>query len=149
MDEEDDDQDIRQQSPPDESEYRRMSPHQRAGLFSPFAALTGFDEEISETARLTDQKPELSEDKLTMLDEQLAILKTRLSQSPMVEVLYFRKDHRKSGGAFLTYRGQLRYIDEIGHRLIFRDETVILLEDILELVSVEEEESYDSPVNDR
>ena len=39
----------------------RMSAHDRAAQFSPFAALTGFESAIQETGRVTDQKIELDE----------------------------------------------------------------------------------------
>ena len=38
-----------------------MSNYERAAQFSPFAALTGHDEAIKETARLTDRKIEIDE----------------------------------------------------------------------------------------
>ena len=38
-----------------------MTNYDRAAQFSPFAALTGYDDAVSETARLTDRKIELDE----------------------------------------------------------------------------------------
>lgn len=35
---------------------KRMSMHERAAQFSPFAALTGFDEAVDETARKQQEK---------------------------------------------------------------------------------------------
>ena len=47
---------------PTSSKHPRMSRLQRAAQFAPFAALTGHDAAIQETARLTDQKIELDEE---------------------------------------------------------------------------------------
>lgn len=46
----------------------------RAVQFSPFAALTGFDEEIDETARITDIQVNLSEDDTVLLNQNLSYL---------------------------------------------------------------------------
>ena len=53
--------DIIDRQPPVYERRARMSMHDRAAQFAPFAALTGFDDQISETVRLTDRKPELSD----------------------------------------------------------------------------------------
>ena len=52
-----------------------MSQHDRAAQFAPFAALRGYDEEIAETARLTDKKNELSSDDISLINERLHIIK--------------------------------------------------------------------------
>ena len=56
----------------------RKHPHMpvedRAAQFSPFAALTGHDAAIKETARLTDRKIELDEYEIAALDEKMLSL---------------------------------------------------------------------------
>ena len=49
----------------------RMPIQDRAAQFAPFAALSGHGAAIRETARLTDQRIELEEDQLVVLNEQL------------------------------------------------------------------------------
>lgn len=44
--------------------HPRMSLHDRAAQFSPFAALTGHHAAIAETGRLTDQRIELDESEI-------------------------------------------------------------------------------------
>ena len=47
----------------------------RAAQFAPFAALTGYDDAVRETERLTDRRPEISEDRAEMLDRRLRWLR--------------------------------------------------------------------------
>lgn len=105
--------------------HRPMSPQGRAAQFSAFAALTGFDEEIDETARLTDAQEELTEEAFDRLNAVLVHLAETEAQRPLVTVTYFRPDSRKSGGAYLTYSGRLRFLDEAELKLHFTDGTVI------------------------
>lgn len=51
--------------------HPRMGRLERAAQFSPFAALTGYDDAVRETARLTDAQRELAEDEQALLERQL------------------------------------------------------------------------------
>lgn len=108
-----------------------MSNYERAAQFSPFAALTGFDDEIDEAARLTDSRPELTEDELNSLDA--AIQQISELDKPLITVTYFVPDVNKSGGAYRIYTGNLRFLDIGEGRLKFVDDTVILLGDVVEI----------------
>ncbi len=103
--------------------HRPMSLYARASQFAPFAALTGFDEDIAETARLTDSQHSLTEDELNALNEALVWLLEHEAQRPAVRVTYFQTDAFKSGGAYVTYTGHLRFLDEAEGLLKFTDGT--------------------------
>ena len=105
----------------------------RAAQFLPFAALTGFEGEIAEAARLTETAPELSEDALAALDEQLSLLRQLLPDQPRVTVTRFLPDERKAGGHFETLTGRVRRLDEAGRTLRFTDGTTIDLDTVVEL----------------
>ena len=105
----------------------------RAAQFLPFAALTGFEGEIAEAARLTQTAPELSEDALAALDEQLSLLRQLLPDQPRVTVTRFLPDERKAGGHFETLTGRVRRLDEAGRTLRFTDGTTIDLDTVVEL----------------
>ena len=105
----------------------------RAAQFLPFAALTGFEGEIAEAARLTETAPELSEDALAALDEQLSLLRQLLPDQPQVTVTRFLPDERKAGGHFETLTGQVRRVDEAGRALILTDGVRIDLDTVVEL----------------
>lgn len=111
----------------------RMSMHDRAAQFSPFAALTGYDDAVEETARLTDEQYELSEDARNRLDEQLRLIADRIGEQPEIEVTYFLPDELKDGGAYVVTKGHVRIIDEYARELVFVDGTRIGLESVAEI----------------
>ena len=106
----------------------------RAAQFLPFAALTGFEGEIAETARLTQAAPELGEDALMALDAQLSLLRQRLPEQPEVTVTCFIPDEKKTGGHFETLTGRARRLDEPNRLLFLTDGTKIDLDTIVELL---------------
>ena len=105
----------------------------RAAQFLPVAALTGFEGEIAETARLTETAPELSEDALAALDEQLALLRQRLPNQPKVMIICFVPDEKKAGGHFETLRGAVRRLDEVDRAILLTDGTKIDMDSVVEL----------------
>lgn len=102
----------------------------RAAQFSPFAALTGYDAAVVETARLTDQKLELDETQKEHISEQLFELQERISEQPEATVVYFVPDEKKAGGAYETASGKIRKIDEYSQVLSFTDGTEIPFDSI-------------------
>lgn len=110
-----------------------MSMISRAGQFSPFAALTGYDDVIAETARLVDQKIELSEDAKIELDRKQQYLFSVLSTDPTVSITFFVADQKKQGGAYLTETSPIKKIDTYSREIILANGTVIPMDDILDL----------------
>lgn len=122
--------DIIQLPNPEPSTHPRMTMENRAAQFSPFAALTGYDEATREEARLTDEKKELSDDMIEMLDARLAVLEQHLKERPSITVTYFHQDEKKSGGRYITVSGNLKNLDGLKHILHMTDNTKIPIEDI-------------------
>ena len=110
-----------------------MPMNKRAAQFLPFAALTGFEAEIVEAARLTEEAPELGEDALVALDEQLSLLKQCLPEQPEISVTCFLPDEKKTGGHFETITGRVRRLDEANRILILTDGVKIDLDTVVEL----------------
>lgn len=115
---------------PTSSRHPRMSMADRVAQFSPFAALVGHGAAIEETARLTDQKVELTEDEKSLLDEKLRLL---LETGGTGVFTWFLPDDRKDGGAYITATGKVKKIDPLEGRVILKDGTAISIEDILEI----------------
>lgn len=110
-----------------------MSRLDRAAQFSPFAALTGFDDSINETARLTNKKMVLDETTKTILDVKLEILHEQLNSHPKIEITYFQPDEKKSGGEYVTVIGIVRKIDRYERTVTMQDGIRIPIEDIIEI----------------
>lgn len=103
----------------------RMSMYDRAAQFSPFAALTGYEAQVREVERVTEERAELSEDVLNGLDERLQLLMARLAERPTVSVTYFVPDVKKAGGEYVLHSGVVRRVDTFGRRLLFEDGTLV------------------------
>lgn len=120
--------------------HATMSMHSRAAQFSPFAALTGYDEAIDETARRTECRAELAEDALAELDHAFCQLLEIQHTRPLVSLVYFQLDGRKEGGAYLQYQGNLRFVDEVLGKFQFTDGTSIPISDVYQIQILTEDE---------
>ena len=113
----------------------RMSRSDRAAQFAPFAALTGYDAAIAETARLTDAKPEPDEAQNAALNRKLQILLTCAPVHPELTVLWFRADEKKPGGAYVTTTGQFLKIDPYQQTVCLSNTDPIPMDQIIDLES--------------
>ena len=125
--------DIRNHSRYKLKRHQPMSMWSRAAQFSPFATLTGYDDEIDEVARLTDRREELTEDELNGLNQAFQKLLERASDRPLVTVTYFQPDERKDGGEYVSYTGRFRFFDETERILHFTDRTEIPVDDVFHI----------------
>ncbi len=112
------------------NKHPHMAPIDRAAQFSPFAALTGHDEAIKETARLTDERMELDENRKELLDVRLQLLREHLGEKPTVTFTFFEPDERKSGGAYVTVTGSVKKIEEYENKIILEEGAAIFIDDI-------------------
>ena len=108
----------------------RMTMINRAAQFSPFAALTGYDAAVKETARLTDNQIELDECAKEMLSDKLQIITEHLDDMPQITFIYFEPDKKKSGGAYCSVTGQVKEIDEYERIVKLMDGTKIPIQHI-------------------
>lgn len=95
-------------------ERNPMSFHDRAAQFNPFAALTGHEEAIKETARLTEEKIVLDESAVEKINEILYDISQHLDEKRKVAITYFKQDAHKEGGAYLTDVGTVKKVDVNG-----------------------------------
>lgn len=103
------------------SKRASMPLRDRAAQFAPFAALTGHDGLIRETARLTECPVELTDSAQVELDRILRSLRRGM----VVLTEHFVPDLRKAGGAHVSHSGVVRKVDGTGQCLIFTDGTAI------------------------
>ena len=107
-----------------------MSNFDRAAQFAPFAALTGYDAVIAETARLTDAQIELDEGEKALLDEKLQLLQAHLREKPAVTFKIFCPDIYKSGGAYEIVQGHVKKIDPVTRCLVLVEGDIIPIDRI-------------------
>jgi hypothetical protein len=113
--------------------HPHMSAYDRAAQFSPFAALTGYEAAVAETARQTDRKVDLDEWDKAALNERLTIIQETLNERPEVSITFFVADEKKSGGAYVTVTGCVKKIDAYEHVVVMLDGTKIPIDDIFEI----------------
>ena len=113
--------------------HPQMPMEARAAQFAPFAALTGYDTVIHETARQTDKQVELEEYDNERLNRIFSELMDSLEEHPMVTVSYFKSDEHKAGGAYVTVTGQLKKIDTYEQLMVMEDGTAIPIGNIMDL----------------
>lgn len=115
------------------AKHPRMSRENRAAQFSPFAALTGYEKEIKETARLTDDKAEPDEDRINDINMKIQMIKDKIHENPEITAEYFIPDKLKSGGEYQTLKGRVRIIDEYERSIVLTDGKRIMIENIYNL----------------
>lgn len=120
---------------PESRKHKRMSMHDRAAQFSPFAALTGHDDAIKETARLTDAYINLDETMKAGLDEKLAFILERLNEKPQVLITYFVQDEKKAGGSYEVAEGQIRKVDFYERVIVMEDRSKIKIDNVADVES--------------
>ncbi len=102
-----------------------MSIEERAAQFSPFAALTGHEDAIKETARQTEREIILDENELEILDEKLKAILSDKSDNKNIIVVYYVPDENKNGGKYVECSGRVKKMDEYRHVLVMEDGTEI------------------------
>ena len=111
----------------------RMSMIDRGAQFSPFAALTGYEAVIAESARLTQAGVDLDEGEIAKLDEILRELMDCIDTRPQATFTVFEPDERKKGGAYLHITGRLQKYDCVESCLVLTDGTRIEIESIVNI----------------
>ena len=113
--------------------HPQMSIEARSAQFAPFAALTGYEDLLKETSRITDEEVEINEDQKEILDMKIQILKEYIDTKPLVCAVYFIKDNLKSGGKYETLIENVIKINEYSQSIIFESGKEIYLKNIVDL----------------
>lgn len=115
--------------------HPRMSMESRAAQFAPFSALTGYEESVKETARLTDEKIEIDDGLKEMLNNRLLIIEEKLKSNPLVTITYFVPDKKKRGGKYITSDVYIKKIDNIELKIITKENITIGINEIINISS--------------
>lgn len=121
------------------SDSRAQMPRaNRAVQFAPFSAVVGYEAAVNEAARYTDQRKELDEMEKAVIDGQLRDIEIRLHEEPMIAVVYFEPDEKKTGGSYITRTGNVKKLDSYSREVVFMDEFRIAVEQIYSIEMKEE-----------
>ena len=113
------------------SKRKPMSLESRSAQFAPFSALTGYEDEINEIGRLTDEKIELTEEAKEQINNQLFWLKNHKEEK--FNITYFIKDSKKSGGYYQTSTTKLKKIDSVKQIITTSSNQKILIDNIVKI----------------
>lgn len=108
-----------------------ISMESRACQFAPFAALTGYGDEINEASRIVDSKIDISDDLKEEINNKLLIIQNMIK--PYISVTYFVPDKKKSGGKYITISNIVKKIDLYNYEIVFTDKSRILINDIINI----------------
>ena len=113
----------------------QMSMLERAAQFAPFQALTGYGAAIQETARRTEDKIELGDEDVALLNAKLQVLADHLPENPEVCIVWFKPDERKPGGSYVKTTGKVKRIDDVAGLISLQSGEKIRLESIVNIES--------------
>lgn len=117
------------------SKRSRMSLEQRSAQFASFAALSGFEGQVKEKARLTSKRVEIDEEVKAILDMKLKVIKDRIKSNPEVEITYFIPDDKKEGGKYVTIKNTIIKLDYYNRKILTAEGTKISLDEIIDIQS--------------
>lgn len=111
----------------------QMSLYNRSAQFAPFAALTGYEDRVKETARLTDEKINIDEGLRNILNNKLNIIEEHIRDIPEISITYFIKDKYKDGGKYETKLCSIKKIDQVNEVVILTDKSKIEMNNIVNI----------------
>lgn len=111
----------------------RMSIEARSAQFAPFQALTGYNDSINETERITDKQIELTEEEKQLINDKIKIIEENLQEE--IEITYFERDDKKAGGRYITKKTRIKKINLIEKYILLEDKTKIEINNIIDIKS--------------
>lgn len=112
-----------------------MSLYARSAQFAPFAALTGYEEAVKETARETTERIEIDDEMKSILDGKIQMLIEQMKKQPEVSITYFLYDLKKEGGTYITVSGIIKKIDTYNQYIYLVDNTIIPINEVIDISS--------------
>lgn len=113
--------------------HPQMSLYARSAQFAPFAALTGYEEEVKETARETNERIDIEDELKSILDGKLQIILEQIKNHPEISITYFIADSKKHGGEYVTVTGLVKKVDLYNQYIYLIDNTEIPINEIIDI----------------
>lgn len=112
------------------TKHPRMSLENRSAQFAPFSALTGYEEAVTEEARVTENRIAIDEEAKIEVNEKLNYIMKNLDKNIIVSVTYFEKDKKKQGGRYKTIKGVIKKIDDFRKTIEMQTGEIIKIEEL-------------------
>ena len=112
---------------------KHMSMVDRASQFGSVKALSGHEDALNETARITEVKHSLDEYVIEEINQKIVYLKDHIDDDILVSITYFIPDSKKQGGKYETIKKTIKKIDEFEKTFITSDNIIIPINDILNI----------------
>ena len=113
--------------------HPHLSREQKAAQFAPFAALTGFDDDVKETARLTDKRIDIDDGLKEIISNKLNKIDINIKSKPIVTITYFLQDSKKSGGKYIEVTDSIKKINIFDNYILLLNNTKIFIPDIIDI----------------
>ena len=110
-----------------------MSLYARSAQFAPFAALTGYEDAVTETAREVGERIDIDEELKNILDSKIQLLSEQIKKKYEIIITYFVPDLTKEGGAYINVTGIIKKIDTINQIITLEDKTEIPINEIIDI----------------
>lgn len=115
------------------NKHPQMSLYARSAQFAPFAALTGYEEAVKETARETNERIDIEDELKSILDGKLEIILEQIKNHPEISITYFIADTKKDGGEYVTVTGLVKKVDLYNQYIYLVDNTEIPINEIIDI----------------
>ena len=113
--------------------HPQMSLYARSAQFAPFAALTGYEEAVKETARETNERIDIEDELKSILDGKLQIILEQIKNHPEISITYFIAESKKNGGEYVTVTGLVKKVDLYNQYIYLIDYTEIPINEIIDI----------------
>ena len=113
--------------------HPQMSLYARSAQFAPFAALTGYEEAVKETAREKNERIDIEDELKSILDGKLQIILEQIKNHPEISITYFIADTKKDGGEYVTVTGLVKKVDLYNQYIYLVDNTEIPINEIIDI----------------
>lgn len=113
--------------------HPQMSLYARSAQFAPFAAFTGYEEAVKETARETNERIDIEDELKSILDGKLQIILEQIKNHPEISITYFIADSKKNGGEYVTVTGLVKKVDLYNQYIYLIDYTEIPINEIIDI----------------
>ena len=113
--------------------HPRMSLKNRSAQFAPFAALTGYEDEVEEIARHTDKRIEITDEIKNEINLKLKTIQEKIYTKPKVTITYFIPDTKKEGGKYKKITCNIIKIDKYKQKIILDNNLEIFIINIVNI----------------